>query len=108
MTTKDRTPEELKKKPTQELKEIIQLPKRYSSNTIMHAKEIIFEREQKQNETDQLNKNDYSNFEKELLNLVSKQQSDIKDMRNYILFFVVITVLSIFLSFIFYNEIITL
>lgn len=93
MTTKDRTPEELKEKPTKELKAIIELPQKYSSNTIMHAKELLFEREQLINELSKNQKE--NNFEKELLNLVSKQQKDIKDMRNYMLFFVVITVLSI-------------
>lgn len=106
MTTKDRTPEELKEKPTKELKEIIELPQKYSSNTIMHAKELLFEREQLINELSKNQKE--NNFEKELLNLVSKQQKDIKDMKNYMLFFVVITIISILLTFYFYSETVNL
>lgn len=85
---------DLQEKSIKELKEIIVLPDIYGRRTIMEAKEILSEREQS---VDELQENKVGNrFEQELLSLTTQQQKDIKDIKNYLLFFVVLTVIGLF------------
>jgi len=85
---------DIQEKTNDELREIISMTDYFGSKIITEAKELLSER------GEQLNAPSKSSFEKELFSITKKQQKDIKEMKNYMLFFVVITVIGLIFAFV--------